>query len=123
MCNRETDSGIGAWPDPDDRAGEPSGSPRRHPQDRSRGAGFRAATAGSGEIPWRCCRQSRTGRAGRSENLPIGTTFAPSRARVNGGTNGLEDRKRYLKRAREYGHLNGWINRGRFCALGTAGIG
>ena len=25
----------------------------------------------------RCCRQSRTGRAGRSENLPIGTTFAP----------------------------------------------
>ena len=42
---------------------------------------------------------------------------------VNGGTNGLDDRKRYLKRAREYGHLNGWINRGRFCALGTAGIG
>ena len=51
MCNQETDSGIGAWPDPDDRAGELSGSPRRHPQDRSRRAGFRAATAGSGKIP------------------------------------------------------------------------
>ena len=51
MCNQETDSGMGAWPDPDDRAGELSGSPRRHPQDRSRRAGFRAATAGSGKIP------------------------------------------------------------------------
>ena len=41
------------------------------------------------KFPWALLSAVRTGRAGRSENLPIGTICAVTRA-VNGGTNGLD---------------------------------